>query len=114
MTSKPNRRGILRALVVGCSAVMVAALCLGAYTFHRLNRLVEDTPQESASGVSGNQQEGAPYPADMEHLDQILSPKRCSRSINKACHQLCQGVSWRMGVCHRLHCHRFFHTRLRH
>ena len=75
MTSKPNRRGILRVLVVGCSAVMVATLCLGAYIFHRLNRLVEDTPQESASGVSGNQQEGAPYPADMEHLDQILSLK---------------------------------------
>ena len=75
MTSKLNRRGILKVLVLGCSAVIVATLCLGAYTFHRLNRLVENYPQESASGVSGNQQEGAPYPADMEHLDQILSLK---------------------------------------
>lgn len=73
MTSKPNRRGILGVLVVGCSAVMVTTLCLGAYTFHRLDRLVENAPQESASGVSGNQQEGAPYPADMEHLEQILA-----------------------------------------
>ena len=73
MTSNPNRRGILGVLVVGCSAVTVAALCLAVYTFHRLDRLVENAPQESASGVSGNQQEGAPYPADMEHLDQILA-----------------------------------------
>ena len=75
MTSNPNRRGILGVLVVGCSAVTVVALCLAVYTFHRLDRLVENAPQESASGVSGNQQEGAPYPADMEHLDQILSLK---------------------------------------
>jgi len=29
--------------------------------------------QHSASALLSNQQEGAPYPADMEHLDQILA-----------------------------------------
>ena len=29
--------------------------------------------QPSASALLSNQQEGAPYPADMEHLDQILA-----------------------------------------
>lgn len=33
----------------------------------------QGTTQPSASALPSNQQEGAPYPADMGHLDQILT-----------------------------------------
>ena len=58
------RRGFVAALVVSAASAVIAA-CSGP-------RSRGDT-QPSASVLPSNQQEGAPYPADMEHLDQILA-----------------------------------------
>ncbi len=58
------RRGFVAGLVTFAASAAIAA-CSGS-------RNRGDT-QPSASVLLSNQQEGAPYPADMEHLDQILA-----------------------------------------
>ena len=58
------RRGFVAGLVKFAASAAIAA-CSGS-------RNRGDT-QPSASVLLSNQQEGAPYPADMEHLDQILA-----------------------------------------
>lgn len=58
------RRGFVAGLVIFAASAAIAA-CSGS-------RSRGDT-QPSASALLSNQQEGAPYPAEMEHLDQILA-----------------------------------------
>ena len=58
------RRGFVAGLVIFAASAAIAA-CRGPYS--------RGDTQPSASALPGNQQEGAPYPADMEHLDQILA-----------------------------------------
>lgn len=58
------RRGFVAGLVTFAASAAIAA-CSGS-------RSRGDT-QPSASALLSNQQEGAPYPAEMEHLDQILA-----------------------------------------
>ena len=58
------RRGFVAALVVSAASAASAACC-GPHG--------RGNTQPSASVLPSNQQEGAPYPADMEHLDQILA-----------------------------------------
>ena len=59
-----SRRGFAIACTAG-SALAVLAGCS--------NPRSQGATQPSASVLPSNQQEGAPYPADMEHLDQILA-----------------------------------------
>lgn len=58
------RRGFVAGLVTFAASAAIAA-CRGPYS--------RGDTQPSASALPSNQQEGAPYPADMEHLDQILA-----------------------------------------
>jgi len=58
------RRGFVAALVVSAASAAIAA-CSGPRS--------RGDGQPSASALPSNQQEAAPYPADMEHLDQILA-----------------------------------------
>ena len=58
------RRGFVAGLVTFAASAAIAA-CRGPYS--------RGDTQPSASVLPSNQQEGAPYPADMEHLDQILA-----------------------------------------
>lgn len=58
------RRGFVAGLVIFAASAAIAA-CRGPYS--------RGDTQPSASALPNNQQEGAPYPADMEHLDQILA-----------------------------------------
>ena len=58
------RRGFVVGLVAFAASAAIAA-CRGPYS--------RGDTQPSASALPSNQQEGAPYPADMEHLDQILA-----------------------------------------
>ena len=58
------RRGFVAGLVTFAASAAIAA-CSGS-------RSRGDT-QPSASALPSNQQEGAPYPADMGHLEQILA-----------------------------------------
>ena len=59
-----SRRGFAIACATGSALAMLAA-CKGPHS--------RGDAQPSASALPSNQQEGAPYPADMEHLDQILA-----------------------------------------
>ena len=59
-----SRRGFAIACTAG-SALAVLAGCS--------NPRSQGATQPSTSVLPSNQQEGAPYPADMEHLDQILA-----------------------------------------
>ena len=59
-----SRRGFAIAGTTGSALAMLAA-CKGPHS--------RGDAQPSASALPSNQQEGAPYPADMEHLDQILA-----------------------------------------
>ena len=58
------RRGFVTGLVTFAASAAIAA-CSGSHS--------RGDTQPSASALPSNQQEGAPYPADMEHLDQILA-----------------------------------------
>ena len=58
------RRGFVAALVVSAASAASAACC-GPHG--------RGDTQPSVSVMPSLQQEGAPYPADMEHLDQILA-----------------------------------------
>ena len=58
------RRGFVAGLVTFAASAAIAA-CRGPYS--------RGDTQPSASALPSNQQEGAPCPADMEHLDQILA-----------------------------------------
>ena len=58
------RREFVAGLVTFAASAAIAA-CRGPYS--------RGGTQPSASAPPSNQQEGAPYPADMEHLDQILA-----------------------------------------
>ena len=58
------RRGFVVGLVAFAASAAIAA-CSGPRG--------RGDAQPSASALLSNQQEGAPYPADMEHLDQILA-----------------------------------------
>ena len=58
------RRGFVAGLVTFAASAAIAA-CRGPYS--------RGGTQPSASAPPSNQQEGAPCPADMEHLDQILA-----------------------------------------
>lgn len=58
------RRGFVAGLVTFAASAAIAA-CRGPCS--------RGDTQPSASALPSNQQEGAPYPADMEHLDQILA-----------------------------------------
>ena len=60
------RRGFVAALVVSATSAASAACC-GPHS--------RGDAQPSALVLPSNQQEGAPYPADMAHLDQIPSLK---------------------------------------
>ena len=57
-----------RDFAIGCATAFALAMLAGCSNSHGPG----DT-QPSASALPSNQQEGAPYPADMEHLDQILA-----------------------------------------
>ena len=57
-----------RGFAIGCATAFALAILAGCSNSHGRG----DT-QPSASALPSNQQEGAPYPADMEHLDQILA-----------------------------------------
>ena len=59
-----SRRGFAIACATGSALAMLAA-CKGPHS--------RGDAQPSASALPSNQQEGAPYPADMAHLDQILA-----------------------------------------
>ena len=59
-----SRRGFAIAGTTGSALAMLAA-CSNSHG--------RGDTQPSASALPSNQQEGAPYPADMEHLDQILA-----------------------------------------
>ena len=59
-----SRRGFAIACTAGSALAMLAA-CSNSHG--------RGDTQPSASALPSNQQEGAPYPADMEHLDQILA-----------------------------------------
>ena len=61
-----SRRGFAIAGTTGSALAMLAA-CSNSHG--------RGDTQPSVSALPSNQQEGAPYPADMEHLDQILSLK---------------------------------------
>ena len=58
------RRGFVTGLVTFAASAAIAA-CSGSHS--------RGDTQPSASALPSNQQEGAPYPADMEHLEQILA-----------------------------------------
>ena len=58
------RREFVAGLVTFAASAAIAA-CRGPYS--------RGGTQPSASAPPSNQQEGAPYPADMEHLDKILA-----------------------------------------
>ena len=58
------RRGFVAGLVTFAASAAIAA-CSGPRS--------RGDAHPSASVLPSNQQEGAPYPADMEHLDQILA-----------------------------------------
>jgi len=58
------RRGFVAGLVTFAASAAIAA-CRGPHS--------RGDAQPSALVLPSNQQEGAPYPADMEHLDQILA-----------------------------------------
>lgn len=53
---------------IACATAFALAMLAGCSNSHGRG----DT-QPSASALPSNQQEGAPYPADMEYLDQILA-----------------------------------------
>ena len=57
-----------RGFAIGCATAFALAVLAACGNSHGRG----DT-QPSASALPSNQQEGAPYPADMEHLDQILA-----------------------------------------
>ena len=57
-----------RDFAVACATAFALAMLAACGNSHGRG----DT-QPSASALPSNQQEGAPYPADMEHLDQILA-----------------------------------------
>ena len=57
-----------RDFAIGCATAFALAMLAACSNSHGRG----DT-QPSASALPSNQQEGAPYPADMEHLDQILA-----------------------------------------
>ena len=57
-----------RGFAIGCATAFALAMLAACSNSHGRG----DT-QPSASVLPSNQQEGAPYPADMEHLDQILA-----------------------------------------
>ena len=57
-----------RDFAFGCATTFALAMLAGCSNSHGRG----DT-QPSASALPSNQQAGAPYPADMEHLDQILA-----------------------------------------
>ena len=59
-----SRRGFAIAGTTGSALAMLAA-CSNSHG--------RGDTQPSASALPSHQQEGAPYPADMEHLDQILA-----------------------------------------
>ena len=59
-----SRRDFAIACTTGSALAMLAA-CSNSHG--------RGDTQPSASVLPSNQQEGAPYPADMEHLDQILA-----------------------------------------
>ena len=59
-----SRRGFAIAGTTGSALAMLAA-CSNSHG--------RGDTQPSVSALPSNQQEGAPYPADMEHLDQILA-----------------------------------------
>ena len=58
------RRGFVAGLVTFAASAAIAA-CRGPHS--------RGDAQPSALVLPSNQQEGAPYPADMEHLEQILA-----------------------------------------
>ena len=57
-----------RDFAIGCATAFALAMLAACSNSHGRG----DT-QPSASVLPSNQQEGAPYPADMEHLEQILA-----------------------------------------
>jgi len=57
-----------RDFAIGCATAFALGMLAACSNSHGRG----DT-QPSASALPSNQQEGAPYPADMEHLDQILA-----------------------------------------
>lgn len=57
-----------RDFAIGCATAFALAMLAGCSNSHG-----PGDAQPSASALPSNQQEGAPYPADMEHLDQILA-----------------------------------------
>ena len=59
-----------RDFAISCATAFALAMLAGCSNSHGRG----DT-QPSASALPSNQQEGAPYPADMEYLDQILATR---------------------------------------
>lgn len=57
-----------RDFAIGCATAFALAMLAACSNPHR-----QGATQPSASVLPSNQQEGAPYPADMEHLEQILA-----------------------------------------
>ena len=57
-----------RDFVIACATVFALAMLAGCRNSHS-----QSDARPSASALPSSQQEGAPYPADMEHLDQILA-----------------------------------------
>ena len=57
-----------RDFAIACATVFALAMLAGCSNSHG-----RGDARPSASALPSNQQEGAPYPADMEHLDQILA-----------------------------------------
>ena len=60
----------LTLVVAICALTAVTSASLAACT---LPRTARTTPQSPSPTLPSLQQEGAPYPADMEHLEQILA-----------------------------------------
>lgn len=59
-----------RDFVIACTAGSALAVLAGCSNSHS-----QSDARPSASALPSSQQEGAPYPADMAHLDQIPSLK---------------------------------------
>jgi len=57
-------------IIAICALTAITSASLAA-CFH--SKAAQTGPQSPSPTVSSLQQEGAPYPADMEHLDQILA-----------------------------------------
>ncbi|WP_162933742.1 hypothetical protein [Actinomyces lilanjuaniae] len=66
-------RGVVRHVVVAVCLVVCAVLCMVAYQLRVGAEFRRAAAEASASASAAGVQVGAPYPADVDHLEEILS-----------------------------------------